>query len=280
MELKLKEKHIFVTGASGGIGKHIVRMLLEENATVTLQVFQNEDKANRSLTEFIDSHNFHVVKGDLRSEEDVRRMFESSLSKFGRIDGLVANAGVWPNVSKLSSEMSTEQWKNTLNVNLTGVFLCVKEFFKNLIKYPKNHASLVLIGSTAGKFGEAGHADYSATKSALMFGLTKTWKNEIIRYAPLGRVNTIAPGWTYTEMAEDALADENEVKKILQTIPLKKIALPEDISSAVLFLLSDKVAGHITGTTLMIDGGMEGRRLFDKDEISLEFLKDIGERNF
>ena len=145
----------------------------------------------------------------------------------------MANAGIWPHDDLLTADMSLEQWENTLKTNLTGVFLCVREYFRNLKEYPKDTASLVLIGSTAGLFGEAGHADYSATKAALMHGLTKTWKNEIIHYAPLGRVNTVAPGWVITPMAEESLKNEELVKRTLQTIPLRKMALPIDIANIV-----------------------------------------------
>ena len=169
--------------------------------------------------------------------------------------------------------MSLEQWENTVRVNLTGVFLCVKEFFVNLKEFQQDNASLILIGSTAGYFGEAGNADYSATKAALMYGLTKTWKNEIISFASLGRVNTVAPGWVVTPMAEETLEDEQKVRKILQTMPLQKIATPFDIASLVVFLLSDKAASHINGETIVVAGGMEGRVLFDIDQTNLEFLE-------
>ncbi|MHA1201679.1 MAG: SDR family NAD(P)-dependent oxidoreductase [Candidatus Heimdallarchaeaceae archaeon] len=275
MDLQLKGKHILVTGASGGIGRAIVEALYEEDSKITLHVFQNTKIAKDLMLKLGGEERLHVIQADLRKEEDVSNMFRSANEKYGRIDGLVANAGIWSSEPKLTSQLSLEQWNNTIKVNLTGVFLCVKEFFINLEKHPKKQASVVLIGSTAGSFGEAGHADYSATKSALMYGLTKTWKNEIVHFAPLGRVNTVAPGWTFTQMAMKSLEDETEVKKVLQTIPLRKIASVEDIASSVLFLLSDKASGHVSGETLMVDGGMEGRRLFDQSEIDVNFLKKL-----
>lgn len=275
MDLQLKGKHILVTGASGGIGRAIVEALYEEDSKITLHVFKNVEIAKNLRRKLGDDERLHIVQADLRNEEDVSKMFKSANDKYGRIDGLVANAGIWSPEPKLTSQLSLERWNNIIKVNLTGVFLCVKEFFKNLEKHLEKQASVVLIGSTAGSFGEAGYADYSATKSALMYGLTKTWKNEIIHFASLGRVNTVAPGWTYTQMAEESLKDETNVKKILQTIPLRKIASVEDIASSVLFLLSDIASGHMSGETLVVAGGMEGRRLFDQKEIDVNFLKKL-----
>ena len=271
MDLELRNKHFVVTGGTGGIGEAIISLLIEEEAKISVQYFRNTQKADELSRLFADD-SINFLQCDLRNENEVKDFFEKSKNKFGRIEGLVANAGIWSGVSSLTSDISLEQWENTLRVNLTGVFLCVKEFFINLKEFPQNNASIVLIGSTAGHFGEAGNADYSATKAALMYGLTKTWKNEIISFASLGRVNTIAPGWVSTPLAEGTLKDKQKVRKILQTMPLQKIATPFDIASSVVFLLSDKTAGHINGETIIIAGGMEGRVLFDMNQTKLDFF--------
>ncbi len=268
MDLQLKDKHILVTGGTGGIGRSIIEHLILEGSKISIHYHKNIKMAQELQNRYIEGK-VVLLKGDLREEEEVLEIFSKANNHFGRIDGLVANAGVWSPSPKLTAELELEQWQNTLDVNLTGVFLCVKAFFKNLQKYPDNNASLVLIGSTAGLFGEAGHADYSATKAALQYGLTNTWKNEIVNYAPFGRVNTVAPGWVLTEMAEKSLEDKETVRKILQTIPMKKIAKPEDVARAVVYLLSDHSAGHISGNTIMVHGGMEGRVLFEKENLSL-----------
>ena len=116
--------------------------------------------------------------------------------------------------------------------------------------------ALVLIGSTAGRFGEAGHADYAAAKAAIGQGLLLSLKNEL---AP-ARVNVVAPGWTVSPMTEASLTDEL-VAKVTATMPLDKVARTEDIARAVAFLLSDRAAGHITGEVVTVAGGMEGRLL-------------------
>jgi len=143
--------------------------------------------------------------------------------------------------------MTLEHWNNTINVNLTGSFLFAREFLRSLEKHARKTGNIILIASTAGIFGEANHCDYASSKSGMMYGFMRSLKNEIIRIAPLGRVNTVAPGWVATAMAEDALKDKALVSKVLQTIPLKKVALPDDVASAILFLSSDKTAGHLSG---------------------------------
>lgn len=278
MDLNLEGKHILVTGGTGGIGSAIVEQLIEEKARITIHYHSNTLKADE-FKEKYDSNSILLVQADLRKEEDIDDLFLLAIEHFGRIDGLVANAGIWSSESTLTSELSLDQWHNILNVNLTGVFLCVRAYFRNLIKHPGEFASVVLIGSTAGYFGEAGHADYSATKAALMYGLTKTWKNEIIHYAELGRVNSIGPGWVLTEMAMKSLEDKEDIKKVLQTIPMQKIAKSSDVASLVLFLLSNKVAGHLNGEAILLSGGMEGRVLFDKTDIDLGRFEKLSEED-
>jgi len=272
MDLNLTEKHILLTGGTGGIGKAIIDQLVEEEARVTIHYNTNIVSATEIQNKY-DSSNVFLVQGDLRKEEDIENLFFLANDHFGRIDNLIANAGIWSSESTLTSELSLDQWNNTLDVNLTGVFLCVRAFFRNLIKYPGKSASIVLVGSTAGFFGEAGHADYSASKAALMYGLTKTWKNEIIHYVDFGRVNSVGPGWVLTEMVGESLNDMEEVRKILQTVPMQKVATATDVANTVLFLLSDKASGHISGESLLVSGGMEGRVLFDKSHVDLSYFK-------
>ena len=120
--------------------------------------------------------------------------------------------------------------------------------------------SLVMVSSTAGIFGEAGHSDYAAAKAAISGGLLLSLKNEITEVAPSARVNAVAPGWTVTPMTEGRL-DPDDVARVTATMALKKVGRSEDIAAAVLFLASDLAAGHITGQVLTVAGGMEGRLL-------------------
>jgi 3-oxoacyl-[acyl-carrier protein] reductase len=119
-----------------------------------------------------------------------------------------------------------------------------------------------MIASTAGVFGEAGHADYAAAKSAIAYGLLFSLKNEVVRVAPRARVNVIAPGWTYSPMTRGSIDDEL-VGRITRTMPLRKVATTDDIARQVVALASDEISGHVTGQIVTVAGGMEGRVLHE-----------------
>jgi 3-oxoacyl-[acyl-carrier protein] reductase len=163
--------------------------------------------------------------------------------------------------------MTLQQWNDTLNTNLTSTFLCFREFFRGIEKNSLKAPSAVIIGSTAGIYGEANHADYAASKAALTYGFLASLKNEIVRIAPYGRINAVCPTWTLTPMAEDFLKDREAVIRALQTVPLRKFVRPEDVANLCLFLSSPHLAGHISGQSIPVAGGMEGRVLFRNDEI-------------
>jgi 3-oxoacyl-[acyl-carrier protein] reductase len=170
-------------------------------------------------------------------------MFAQATKRFGRIDTLIANAGSWESRDIPLHQMSLRQWENTLDNVLTSAFLSLREFFRIVAKQKRGNA--VLISSTAGVFGEAGHSDYSAAKSAMAFGLTRSLKNEIARLAPPardycgGRVNCICPGWTVVPRTADRLRDLKMVRKVTATMALPKLGQPADIAHAVVFLSNE-----------------------------------------
>jgi NAD(P)-dependent dehydrogenase (short-subunit alcohol dehydrogenase family) len=250
-----------ITGASGGIGFTVVKVFLKEGAKVTAVYHTSQ----RELVD-IASDNLRITRADQEKEEEVQSAFAEANAAFGRVDILVANAGIANAEGQAIQDMPLEQWEKTIGVNLTGSFLFAKHFFSNLEKHPGEDASLVLVGSTAGIFGEAWYSDYSTSKAG-MHGLMMSLKNEIVHLAPRGRVNIVNPGWTLTPMAEDALKDKAMVNRILQTIPMRKTAIPDDIAGAILYLSSPILAGHVSGQTITVAGGMEGRVLFTQDEL-------------
>ena len=269
MNTGFKGKHVVVTGASSGIGLDSISLFLAEGASVTACYKSNPS----NLATLKDSYpeRLNVVKVDVRNESQVEFLFTEANTVFGRVDVTVANAGIAFDEGVPVHEMPIEQWQETLSVNLTGAFLCAKHFFANLKKFPGDDASLVLVGSTAGEIGQALYSDYSTSKAGLR-GLMMTLKNEIVHLAVRGRVNLVNPGWTVTPMTEGELSDKEMVSRILQTIPLRKVATPSDIAHAILYLSSDKLAGHVSGQTITVAGGMDGRVLFLRNEIE-EYIK-------
>jgi NAD(P)-dependent dehydrogenase (short-subunit alcohol dehydrogenase family) len=266
LETGLSGKQAVITGASSGIGFETTKMFLSEGVRVT----GTYNRAMRELESLKDEwpDQLQLVKTDQTKESEVESLFDQANEKFGRVDILVANAGIANHEGIAIQEMPLKQWENTLSVNLTGSFLCAKHFFVNLEKQSGETASLILVGSTAGFFGEAWYSDY-ATSKAGMHGLMMSLKNEITHIAPKGRVNLVNPGWTLTPMAEEALTDKDMVTKILQTVPMRKTATPQDIGSAILYFASDVLSGHVSGQTINVAGGMEGRVLFTPGEIDL-----------
>ena len=144
--------------------------------------------------------------------------------------------------------------------NLTSSFLTARAFLREVER--NGHGSLVLIGSTAGIVGEAGHADYAAAKSAVLGGLLLSLKNEIVRIAPSARVNAVAPGWTESPMTRGHV-DPAAVRRVSRTMALRKVAQPDDVARQVVVLASDELSGHVTGQVITVAGGMEGRVVHD-----------------
>ncbi len=268
METGLRQKTVLVTGGSGGIGQAIVRTMIAEHANVVVHYHNNSSQANALVASFGEGRSVSIG-GDLGIEQDVVELFDRSEAQLGAIDILIANAGKWPEQDLPIHEMPIDRWHETLSVNLTSVFLCVREHMRRCVARGLQDPVVVITGSTAGKFGEAGHADYATAKSGFMGGLIQSLKNEITRVAKLGRVNGVCPGWTMTPMARSLAADEEGMKRALQTIALRKFASAEDIANAVVFLASNRVAGHITGQILFVDGGMEGRVINEPGDIDL-----------
>jgi 3-oxoacyl-[acyl-carrier protein] reductase len=265
MDTGLQDKVVLVTGASGGIGGAVARLLDREGATVVLHGHRNLGALTALQGELAGES--LVVSGDLTEETEVEHIFRKAYDRFRRVDVVVANAGIWPEDDEPIHRMSLDRWNSTIATDLTSVFLCAREFFRVLERTKPEAAALVIVGSTAAVFGEEGHADYAAAKAGISYGLTRSLKNEIVRIVPQGRVNAVSPGWTLTPMSAAGLEDPAVVTRVLQTRALKRIARPEDIAQAIVFLASDRLAGHITGEILTVAGGMEGRLLHSPDEI-------------
>jgi 3-oxoacyl-[acyl-carrier protein] reductase len=249
----LQGKGVLVTGASGGIGAACVKAFAAEDARVAVHFHRGEARARVLADELGGAP---ILRADLTVEPEVDRLFDEARAALGDIDVCVEVQGVWPREDTPVWELPLERWEETLRTNLTATFLVARAYLREVERL--GHGSLVLIGSTAGLFGEAGHADYAAAKSAVLGGLLLSLKNEIVRVAPLGRVNAVAPGWTESPMTR-GLVDPEQVSAVSRTMALRKVAQPEDVAAQVVLLASDRVSGHVTGQVVVVAGGMEGR---------------------
>jgi 3-oxoacyl-[acyl-carrier protein] reductase len=248
----LAGKGVLVTGGAGGIGSACVRAFAAEGARVAIHYNTSRAQAEELAAETGGT----PLGADLTDEAAVDSLFARAREAVGRVDVCAAVAGVWPRADEPVWELPLERWEATVGANLTATFLTARAFLREVAG--NGHGSLVLVGSTAGRFGEAGHADYAAAKSAIQAGLLLSLKNEIVRIAPAGRVNAVAPGWTYSPMTRGEL-DPALVERLSRTMALRKVAAAEDVARAVVVLASDELSGHVTGELVTVAGGMEGR---------------------
>lgn len=236
-------KTVIVTGSGRGIGKEIVGRFIECGAR---SVICDLDQAavERVASEFGSSA--IGIKCDVTRADDVQRLFEEAVVKFGKVDIVVNNAGITRDT--LLVRMDEKDWDMVLDINLKGAFLVAKMAAKLMMK--QRHGRIVNISSVVGISGNAGQANYSASKAGLI-GLTKTAAKEL---APRGiTVNAVAPGFIETDMTA-ALPDAAK-NMFLDNIALKRAGSPSDVASAVMFFASDE-ASYVTGQVLAVDGGL------------------------
>jgi 3-oxoacyl-[acyl-carrier protein] reductase len=257
VETGLEGKGVLVTGASGGIGAACARAFAAEGARVVVHFHRGAERANAVAAELGGAP---VAQADLTDEADVERLFTEARGALGAVDVCAAVAGVWPREDVPVAELTLARWNDTVAQNLTATFLTARAFVREVSR--TGHGALVLVGSTAGLVGEAGHADYAAAKSAILGGLLLSLKNEVVRVAPAARVNAVAPGWTESPMTR-GLVDAEAVRRVSRTMALRKVARPEDVAAQVVALASDVVSGHVTGQIVTVAGGMEGRTIHD-----------------
>ncbi|MFL2951995.1 MAG: SDR family NAD(P)-dependent oxidoreductase [Candidatus Thalassarchaeaceae archaeon] len=252
METGLEGKVVLVTGGAGGIGQAICRKFAEEGANVAVHFYTSSEEAE-SLAKEIGGF---AVRADLRVPSQADEMVAEVISKMGNIDVCVANSGSYPTEPKPMWEIDEERWNSTIMSNLGVAANTSRSFLSHASS--RGSGSLVLVGSTAGVYGEAGHSDYAAAKGAITTGLLLSLKNEVSHLGSV-RVNAVAPGWTLTQKKVETGLDEGVMERAKSTMALKKLATPNDVAMAIIYLSSEEVAGHITGEVIEVAGGMEGR---------------------
>ena len=255
MNSDLEGKVVLVTGGAGGIGSVISKSFAEQGAKVIIHYNNSKENAEKISKEI----NGFAVNADLTDSKQTKELFNSIIQKEGKIDICIANAGKYPKDYAPLWEIESDRWNNTVSTNLSLTYNTSRYFLKHASETKKG--SLVLIGSTAGLYGEAGHADYAAAKGAITSGLLRTMKNDAAQIGNGVRVNAIAPGWTVSQKKIDEGLDQTRVNRITSTMSLKKLAKPEDVANSAIMLASDSLSGHITGQVIEIAGGMEGRQI-------------------
>ncbi|MFQ5554163.1 MAG: SDR family NAD(P)-dependent oxidoreductase [Acidimicrobiia bacterium] len=253
METGLAGRGVLVTGGAGGIGTAIVRAFAAEGALVAVH-HHSSAVAARELASEIGGV---ALGADLTVEEDADALVPAAVEALGTLGVCIANAGRWPPDDEPIWRLPLDRWERTVASNLTATFLTARAFLRHAAD--TGSGSLVMIGSTAGSYGEAGHADYAAAKGAIITGLLLSAKNEAARIGPGVRVNAIAPGWTLTPMIGERGLDPGHVEKVTATMALKKLGRPEDVAAQAVVLASDVLSGHLTGQVVTVAGGMEGR---------------------
>ncbi len=246
--MNLRDKVAIITGCGGGLGRAMaVRMAGLGADIVVNDIPQAEEAANEVAEAVVEcGRKGFVALGSVTSGDDVGGMVEQVLGEFGRIDILVNNAGITRDA--LMIRMSEDDWDMVLAINLKGAFLCTKAIARPMMK--ARSGRIVNIASVSGVMGNAGQANYSASKGGLI-ALTKTTAREL---APRGiTCNAVAPGFIETRMSEEL--DEEVRSEWLRSIPLGRAGTPEDVADVVAFLASD-AAGYVTGQVLNIDGGL------------------------
>jgi 3-oxoacyl-[acyl-carrier protein] reductase len=244
--IALDGRTALVTGGSRGIGRAVAVMLARAGADVAIGYRSRRAEAEAVTQEIVALGRRAVAAGgDLADPATADRMAAEVAKAFGRLDIFVANAGVWPPDDVPLGSLPSHRWRATMAANLDAVFFSTRA----ALGLMGRGGRVVVVSSTAGQRGEAGHADYAATKGALI-ALTKSLAVEC---APDILVNCVAPGWVDTDMSASAFRNDGK-DRIAGTIPLRRIPSAEEIAGTIVFLCSD-LASHVTGEVLNVNGG-------------------------
>ncbi len=250
--LSLAGKVVLVTGGSRGIGAATVRMFRQAGARVVFSYERAIELADALTAELGGPEFCRAVQQPLMTPEDGRTLFAAAVAAYGRVDCLIANHGIWPPHDQPIATMPDAQWTRTLGINLDSVFGLVQAAAAHMLTLPgTTKGCIVLVASTAAQRGEAFHADYAASKGALI-SLTKSLSSEL---APQGiLVNCVAPGWVGTEMSLAALSDPETSRKATALIPLGRVGHVDEIAGPIVFLCTP-LAGFISGEIFNVNGG-------------------------
>lgn len=248
--ISLTGKAALITGGSRGIGAAAVKMFAQAGADVVFSYHRRKDAA-LAIQQEARKHGTRVecLKANLARVADAERLVNFAADQLGRLDILVANAGIWNTDDLPIHQMTEQQWDQMLDANLKSVYAVIRFAVARMI--PQKSGRIIAISSTAGQRGEAFHAHYAASKGAII-SMVKGLSTELAPHHIL--VNCVAPGWVLTDMSRPVLETKSGRRFVLNQIPLGRVATPEEIAGPILFLASD-LATFITGEILNVNGG-------------------------
>ncbi len=252
MEYGIKDKVAIVTGGAAGLGKEIVKKLMQEGANVLICDLHNNDEIQESIINLNKEYNAKaiMVEADVSKEEDINRIFDKALEEFHQVDIIVNNAGIWP--TAYIKDMEVEDFRKTLDINLIGPFMLCKRMINYCIEEGRKGKIVNMVSQAAFHGSTSGHAHYASSKAGLV-GFTISLAREVAEYGI--NVNAVAPGIMESKMVSAIVDDPIRREKYLERIPLKRIATPEEVARIVLFLTSNQ-SDYMTGATLDATGGM------------------------
>jgi 3-oxoacyl-[acyl-carrier protein] reductase len=248
--ISLTGKAVVITGGSRGIGAAAVKLFGQAGADVVFNYHRNREAAEQVEQE-ARKHGTRVesLKADLTKMPDAKKLIDLATSRLGRLDILVANAGIWNAEDTPIEQLTERQWDDMLRINLKSVYSVIH--FASARMIAQKSGRIIAISSTAGQRGEAFHAHYAASKGAII-SMVKGLSTELARHNIL--VNCVAPGWVDTDMSKPVLSTKAGAKFAMSSIPLRRVATAEEIAGPILFMASD-LATFIAGEVLNVNGG-------------------------
>jgi 3-oxoacyl-[acyl-carrier protein] reductase len=250
VQISLKDQVAVVTGGSRGIGAATVKLFREAGAKVVFNYLRAASRA-RQVVRSCGGQDGQVValRADVAKMADAKKLIDATIQRFGRLDVLVANAGIWNYEPAPIQEMTEKQWNEMLAINLKGAYSVIHYAVPHMIA--QQGGRIIVVSSTAGQRGEAFHTHYGASKGGVI-SLVKGLSTELAPHRIL--VNCVAPGWVDTDMCTPVMKHPGEYRQVLSTIPLRRFAQPEEIAMPILFLASS-MASYMTGEIVNVNGG-------------------------
>jgi 3-oxoacyl-[acyl-carrier protein] reductase len=250
LDIRLDDQVTVITGGSRGIGAATVKLFSECGASVIFGYRSATDAAEQVVRGCVGgAERVFAVASDVSKMTGGRKLIEAAMERFGRVDILVANAGIWPADPSPIEKMSEKEWDEMMSVNLKGVYTVIRHAVPGMIG--RKGGRIIVVSSTAGQRGESFHSHYGASKGAVI-SFVKGLSTELARHNIL--VNCVAPGWVDTDMSVPVLSRPAAARKVAAGIPLGRVGRPEEVALPILFLAS-QMASYITGEILNVNGG-------------------------